>query len=177
MSADAADDPVVKLLNELIARDDERQEELAALKLHMREVVEKGIARLEGGQKRNEEEFRRQDSQLRAIEQRIAGNYAGQSAQFDTITDELRGSNGRLGLVEEVLVKVHRSQSMLHGRFIEESDRSGGKIKQSADDIVALGVRMANVERTLEVQGGAPNPQGETVLGAAGASGGGRGGE
>jgi chromosome segregation ATPase len=142
------DDPVLKLLKELVARDDQTKETLGEFEKSLTDV--KGsLARSEVQLRELRTEFQRQDQQLQAYDQRISGNYRGISAHLEVFGEEIRNTNRFIGNLEQAVVKLNRTSQVLHGRLIEESDIVGGRLGTLEADAAGLDTRVGAAEQGI----------------------------
>lgn len=155
--SETSDDPVLRLLRELLRREEARAEDLKVVRASLvkleteaseqrffRERTKKDIEEVKGA-------FERQDGQLIALDQRISGNYRGQSAQNDLVLGELKGFSERLGNIERAIVENHRDTMVLQGKVIEEGDRLGFRAAQYEGVIQSLATATREVRTNLEV--------------------------
>lgn len=129
-----SNDPVLQYLKELLRRDTERAEALAALA----QVVGKLEADQRGFIDRTQKDFtevkgelQRQDGQITALDARIGGNYRGQAAQIELVLGEMRVHGERLTNMERAIVENNGDTQTLHGRLIENSDMLGERVRRT----------------------------------------------
>lgn len=130
-------DPVLRLLHELLRRDEARAEKLEQMQTSL-DKLEHGNQQQKSYNERTTANFeelkgalQRQDGQITALDQRIAGNYRGQVAQGDLILGEIKESTERLSNIERALVGNHRHTMTLQGSLLEEGNRLGTRVGQA----------------------------------------------
>lgn len=123
----ASDDPVTKLLRELIGRDEETKRQIRELADQVATIDSRGqeqsrlLGRVDTTLREIKGELLRQDGQIAALDRRVSGNYLGISAQYDTIAEELSKASERLTNMERATVEISKSSRILHGRVIEDA--------------------------------------------------------
>lgn len=148
-------DPVERLLRRLVEQDDLRREieeeralAVARVEAALTEMKAEQV-RTTGAIREVRNELSRQDTQMRAFDERIGGNYRGIASRLDDLDEDLKSGNRLIGNLETAVVDLTRASRMLHGRMIEESDIVGARIKKSETGLELTQAEVGTLDKRL----------------------------